>query len=245
MLKDKKILFFGTNNEISITIVESLIKQNAIVTFISQKEIKNIDLLKRISKNYFIKDYYSTEKIKKIFKTELKIENDFDGVIFGGGIGGVRPIKLNKIDFVKTMFDANVFSFIELMRHVVKRNFLNDGASIVGLSSVSSIKGLKSKEVYSASKAALDAAIRVCAAELSDRHIRVNSIQKGWVTSDMNMDFIRDNRSINDDNDFKKQLLGPIEPKELANLVVFLLSDQVKSITGTSILLDGGYTLNG
>ena len=58
----------------------------------------------------------------------------------------------------------------------------------------------------------------------------------------MNMDFIRDNRSINDDNDFKNNL-GPIEPKELANLVVFLLSDQVKSITGTSILLDGGYTL--
>ena len=80
MLKDKKILFFGTNNEISITIVESLIKQNAIVTFISQKEIKNIDLLKRISKNYFIKDYYSIKKIKKIFKTELKIENDFDGL---------------------------------------------------------------------------------------------------------------------------------------------------------------------
>ena len=82
----------------------------------------------------------------------MKIENDFDGVIFGAGIGRVRPIKLNKIDFVKTMFDANVFSFIELMRHVVKRNFLNDGASIVGLSSVSSIKGLKSKEVYSALK---------------------------------------------------------------------------------------------
>ena len=55
MLKDKKILFFGTNNEISITIVESLIKQNAIVTFISQKEIKNIDLLKRISKIILLK----------------------------------------------------------------------------------------------------------------------------------------------------------------------------------------------
>jgi len=89
----------------------------------------------------------------------------------------------------------------------------------------------------------LEASIRACAAELSDRHIRVNSIQKGWVTSDMNLGFIKDNRSLNDDSDFKKQLLGPIEPEELANLVSFLLSDQVKTITGTSILLDGGYTL--
>jgi len=59
----------------------------------------------------------------------------------------------------------------------------------------------------------------------------------------MNLDFIKDNRSLNDDNDLKKQLLGPIEPQELANLVVFLLSDQVKTITGTSIVLDGGYSL--
>ena len=163
--------------------------------------------------------------------------------MFGGGIGGVRPIKLNKTDFVKSMFDANVFSFIELMRHVVKRGFLNDGASVVGLSSVSSVKGLKSKGVYSASKAALEAATRACAAELSDRHIRVNSIQKGWVTSDMNIGFIKDNRSLSENSDFKKQILGPIEPQELANLVVFLLSDQVKKITGTSIVLDGGYSL--
>lgn len=243
MLKDKKILFFGTDNEISITIVESLLKQNAIVIFISQNKITDIDFMGGIPKNYFVKDYYSTEKIEDIFKTELKNEKGFDGVVFGGGIGGVRPIKLNKIDFVKTMFDANVFSFMELMRHVVKRSFLNDGASIVGLSSVSSVKGLKSKEVYSASKAALEASIRACAAELSDRHIRVNSIQKGWVTSDMNLGFIKDNRSLNDDSDFKKQLLGPIEPEELANLVSFLLSDQVKTITGTSIVLDGGYSL--
>lgn len=243
MLDDKKILFFGTDNDISIKILENLLKQNAIVTFISENQIKDIYSLDKIPNNYFIKDYYSPEKIKDIFKIELKNENDFDGIIFGGGIGGVRPIKLNNIDFVKRMFDSNVFSFIELMRHVVKKDFLKDGASIVGLSSISSIKGLKSKEVYSASKAALEAALRACAAELAHRHIRVNSIQKGWVTSDMNLDFIKDNRSLNDDIDFKKQLLGPIEPQELANLVSFLLSDQVKTITGTSIVLDGGYTL--
>ena len=243
MLKDKKILFFGTDNEISRKIVEVLIKQNATVLFISQNEITDVNILEKISKSFFVKDYYTSEKIEDFFKNELINEKDFDGVIFGGGIGGVRPLKLNSIDFVRTMFDANVFSFIELMRYVSKKNFLNDGASIVGLSSVSSFKGLKSKGVYSASKAALEAAIRSFASELSARNIRVNSIQKGWISSDMNLDFIKDNRTLSDDSDLKKQLLGPIEPVELANLVVFLLSDQVKSITGTSIVLDGGYTL--
>lgn len=243
MLTGKKILFFGSDNKISMAILQRLLEQNAVVVFVSQNTIVDCEFSAIVPTNHFVKDYYTLEKIEDLFRTELRSEKGFDGVVFGGGIGGVRPIKLNKIDFVRRMFEANVFSFIELMRHVVKRGFLSDGSSIVGISSVSSIKGLRSKEVYSASKAALDAAIRGCAAELSDRHIRVNSIHKGWVTSDMNLDFIKDNRSLNDDSDFKKQLLGPIEPQELANLVIFLLGDQVKTITGASILMDGGYTL--
>lgn len=243
MLKNKKILFFGTNNDISKAILESLIQQNAKVIFVSQSKIPDFKIINQTSENHFFLNYYSIETISDFFLNQLKDEKGFDGFVFGGGIGGVRPIKLTKTDFVQDMFDANVFSFLEIMRHIVKKGFMNDGASIIGLSSVSSSKGLKSKVVYSASKAALDAAIRGAAAELSDRKIRVNAIQKGWVTSDMNLDFIKDNRSLNDDSDFKKQLLGAIEPQELANLVSFLLSDQVKTITGTSILLDGGYTL--
>jgi NAD(P)-dependent dehydrogenase (short-subunit alcohol dehydrogenase family) len=243
MLENKKILFFGTTNEISKKIVETLLLQNAQVTFVSQCEIEDKTFLQNSSTNFFASNYYSTESVEALFKNELKGESGFDGFIYGGGIGGVRPIKLTKKDFVQDMFDANVFSFLEIMRHVVKRGFMNEGASILGLSSVSSIKGLKSKVVYSASKAALEAAIRGAAAELADRKIRVNSIQKGWVTSDMDLDFIKDNRSLNDDSDFKKQILGAIEPEELANLISFLLSDQVRTITGTSILLDGGYTL--
>lgn len=243
MFENKKIIFFGTNNQISYSIVEQLLEQKANLVFVTQSEPATAVIWKDKLDAYLIADYYSTDTIDKLFKEDLKNQSGFDGFVFGGGTGGVRPIKLSNPNFIQNMFDANVFSFMSLMRHIVKRGFLNDGSSIVALSSVSSIKGLKSKTVYSASKAALEGAIRGCAAELSDRKIRVNAIQKGWVTSDMELDFIQDNRSLNDDNDFKKQLLGAIEPEELANLVSFLLSDQVKTLTGTSILLDGGYTL--
>jgi NAD(P)-dependent dehydrogenase (short-subunit alcohol dehydrogenase family) len=141
------------------------------------------------------------------------------------------------------MFERNVFAFLEIIRHLLKKRLINEGASILALSSVSSIKGLKSKSVYSASKAALDAAIRGIAAELSSKKIRVNSIQKGWVSSDMNLGFIKSNTAISESDDFSRQLLGAIEPEELANLVTFLLSDAVKTLTGQAIVLDGGYTL--
>ena len=90
MLKDKKILVFGTDNEISRIIVEGLSKQKSNVVFISQFNNSENDFFERITKNYFVRDYYSADKIEDIFKTDLKIEKNFDGVVFGGGIGGVQ-----------------------------------------------------------------------------------------------------------------------------------------------------------
>ena len=237
MLSSKNILVLGANSDISLKIVESLPLSGADVTFVCSKEMDNI---KSIKEQYHI-DFNDFTLFNTFVNEHLK--HPFDGIVYAGGKGGVRPLKLNSAEFVHSMFHENVFTFFELVRLLLKKRLIREGASIVALSSVSSIKGLKSKSVYSASKAALDAAVRGMAAELADKKIRVNSIQKGWVSSDMNLDFIQSNMALNRENDLDKQLLGPIEPIEVANLTAFLLSDLVKSITGTAILLDGGYTL--
>ena len=237
MLSSKNILVLGANSDISLKIVESLSLSGADVTFVCSKEMDNIKSLKE---QYHI-DFYDFTLFNAFVNEHLT--HPFDGIVYAGGKGGVRPLKLNSAEFAHSMFHENVFTFFELVRLLLKKRLINEGASIVALSSVSSIKGLKSKSVYSASKAALDAAVRGMAAELADKKIRVNSIQKGWVSSDMNLDFIQSNMALNKENDLDKQLLGPIEPIEVANLTAFLLSDLVKSITGTAILIDGGYTL--
>lgn len=175
--------------------------------------------------------------------SNLAKDVQFQGIVFAETKGGVRPVKMLTEAFVLEMFQTNVFSFLELIRSLLKTKHLARGASVVALSSVSSIKGLKSKAVYSASKAALDAAVRGVAAELAPQGIRVNSILKGWVDADMSLDFIQSNMTLSGGSDFEQQLLGAISPQEIANLVEFLLSDKVKSITGTNILIDGAYTL--
>jgi NAD(P)-dependent dehydrogenase (short-subunit alcohol dehydrogenase family) len=237
-LNQKNILIFGGNSAIVEQTVLAILNAGALVTFIcsAHSEIKSNDRLTILEH-----DFYQFDKHKEIEAQISSIE--WDGVVFAGSKGGVRPIKLNSAEFVEDMFRANVFTFFEWIRFLSKKRLLKSGASVVALSSVSSIKGLKSKTVYSSSKAALDAAVRGMAVELADKKIRVNSIQKGWVSSDMNLDFIQSNMAINNENDFERQLLGAIEPEEIANLSVFLLSDQVRTLTGTNILLDGGYTL--
>lgn len=237
MLSSKNILVLGGDSEICLKIVETLSKCGAKVTLVDSKEINGINSLNE----QFQVDFYDFNLFATFLSDHLK--NPFDGIVYAGGKGGVRPLKLNSADFVQSMFHENVFTFFELIRLLLKQRLIKEGASIVALSSVSSVKGLKSKSVYSASKAALDAAVRGMAAELADKKIRVNSIQKGWVSSDMNLDFIQSNMALSADNDLSKQLLGVIEPEELARLVQFLLSDTVTTLTGTNLLLDGGYTL--
>jgi len=239
----KKILIFGSNSAIPQSIAEDLIVKGASIIFISN-EVHEDARISKITKDYLVHfNYHITESIGTLFNEQLLRFSPFDGIVFAGGIGGVRPIKLNQPNFVVDMFSANVFSFMEIVRQASKKGFLKDGSSIVALSSVSSVKGLKSKSAYSASKAALEGAVRSFAAELAVRKIRVNGIQKGWVSSDMNLGFIKDNIQLSEEDDFKKQVLGAIDPEEIAHLVSFLLSDNVKRITGTSILIDGGYTL--
>lgn len=237
MLRKKKILVFGNSAEITLTIIEKLIQQGAIVNFISTEYVETPIKTHK----FLVANYHDNKEIELLISQHL---NDiFNGIIYSGGKGGARPLTLSNANFVQTMFQQNIFSFFEIIRLLLKKRCIAEGASIIGLSSVSSIKGLKSKTVYSASKAALDAAVRGMAAELAEKKIRVNSIQKGWVRSDMNLDFIKNNIILSAENDLDKQFLGVIEPEEIGNLVAFLMSDAVKTLTGTNILLDGGYTL--
>ena len=242
----KQILVAGATSETGLVIVKQLNNLGAKVVMIdhSDEKFHQIQKNKPYDKiSYYCFDIYNNSAIEPHFKTITKDCGTFDGFVYCAGIGGVRPLSLTKYGFIQEMMNANLYSFVEMVRCITKKNCFATWGSIVTISSVSSIKGLKSKTAYCASKAALDASVRCMAAELSDKKIRVNSILKGWLETDMKQDFIQNNMELSENDDFKKQLLGVINPVEIANTVAFLLSDATKTITGTSLLIDGGYTL--
>ncbi|MDO9155190.1 MAG: SDR family oxidoreductase [Paludibacter sp.] len=245
-LTGKKILVVGATSETGKVIVNQLSLLGAELVLIDKSEDELLEIQQKTSLGdikYYAFDLYDNSEIEPHFKRMTYDCGAFDGFVYCAGIGGVRPLSLTKYMFIHEMMNANLYTFIEMVRCITKRGSFITGGSIVAISSVSSVKGLKSKTAYCASKAAIDASVRSMAAELSEKKIRVNSILKGWVESDMKMDFIKSNMELSENDDFKKQLLGAIEPIEVANTVAFLLSDCTKTITGTSLLLDGGYTL--
>ena len=161
-----------------------------------------------------------------------------DGLVHCAGISSRKPLNvLTKEGFSKVM-DINFYSFVDLVKQCSKKKHINDGAGIVVMSSISSIRGFKAKTEYCVSKAAVDAFVRCMALELSDRKIRINSVMAAEVLTSLAMKARETNAMVGASN-FESPL-GPSEPYEVANMIAFLLSDATKTITGTSFLIDGG-----
>ena len=182
-------------------------------------------------------------EIEADIKDIVKREGAFDGVVFNVVHSDFRPLQFVKPELVNQITNDNYAVFIEVIRALKKSRGLNDGASIVAMSSISSSRAMKAKMAFCASKAALDAAVRCLAVELADRGIRVNSIQKGAVDVDAEKAHIQDVMAVRSDTATQDNAapLGIVKANEIAQMVAFLLSDAVKTITGTSIVIDGGY----
>lgn len=244
-LTGKKILISGALTDLGRIISSQVSKLGATVFLLDQDEsrLQNLSASLPCEVNFQSFDLFNNKEIEPNINEIVKSYGRFHGFAYAAGIGGVRPLSLTKHENMMSMMDANCFSFVEMSRCLIKKKAIEDGGSIVAISSVSSIKGLKSKLAYASSKAAMDASVRCLAAELGFKGIRVNSILKGGMSSDNNLDYIKSIVELNKNETKIKQFLGEIDPSEVANLVAFLLSDAIKTMTGTSIILDAGYTL--
>lgn len=245
--KKMKLLLVGAKGALGVAIAEKLYQHCQSLTILDNDNnlLKLIPILGRPSNIHYISfGSLTAENFKKNFELFLEPLKPLDGLVFNSGFGGVRPLNLIETHHLEEMMESNFFAFVELTKLLSKKKILSNGSSIVAISSISSIKGLKSKLAYSASKAALDSAVRCLAAELGSKNIRVNSIQKGALTSDYEMDFVKNIKELSNDEILNKQFLGLIDPNDIADMTFYLLSDSAKSITGTSIIIDAGFTVS-
>ena len=183
-------------------------------------------------------DLTDTKCITAIFEVIAERYGKIDGLVHCAGISSRKPLNvLNKEGFDRIL-NVNFFAFVDLVKVFAKKKYSNDGSSIVVMSSISSIRGYKAKAEYNVSKAAVDAFVRCMALELAPRGFRVNSIMPGEVLTPMGIR-AKELAAAANAEDYT-QPLGPTKPSEVANLIAFLLSDATKTITGTSIRIDGG-----
>ena len=165
-----------------------------------------------------------------------------DGIVLCAGINEFVPVKFVKQEKIDRMFQTNYFSQLLLVQLLLKKKLVNKGASIVFISSVSSLLGVPGTLLYASSKGAINAAVRVLASELAPLGIRVNAICPGIVRTEM-----LSGTNIDEEAFTKQELLYPLglgTPEDVGNAVVFHLADTSRWLTGQCMVIDGGFTLN-
>lgn len=243
-LTGKRILVTGATGGMGLETSIQLSKLGANVVICGRNDEKIQEVYNRLEgagHAKYVLDLNAVDSIERIIKTIVNECGIFHGFAHCAGIAPMRPLKMTKRENIIEVMDANLFSFIEIVRCITKKGFFADEGSIVAISSTASIQGKQSKVAYSASKAALDGVIRCLVCDLKKKKIRVNSIVPCWVNTRMYKNYIDRYPDTFEVQEIKeKQYMGVTEPIEVANTIAFLLSDAAKTITGTSILIDGG-----
>jgi len=186
-------------------------------------------------------------KIEDIEHLVQEVNDKFgkvDIMFINAGISGTSSIELQTPENFDNMMNVNFkgvyFTLSKFIPH------LNDGASVVLLSSVLASTISPGLAVYSASKAAVNSLMKTAALELAPRKIRVNAISPGAIDTELFSKMGMDEAALAGMTDYLISLtpIGRIgKPEEIGQLVAFLSSDEASFITGSEHVIDGGSTL--
>jgi NAD(P)-dependent dehydrogenase (short-subunit alcohol dehydrogenase family) len=143
---------------------------------------------------------------------------------------------------LETTFRVNAMAPMLLTQAFRKPGAFKSPASIVLLSSVMGIVGQPARTLYSATKAAMLGFVRSAALELARQGIRVNAIAPGIVETDQAKEYFSTLTDAQQAAITATHALGLGSPADVANAVEFLLDGNSRWVTGTTLVVDGGYT---
>lgn len=163
-----------------------------------------------------------------------------DALVYNIGVMEMRPIRLMDQAHLERLFRINCFAPMLILGGLMRQRKINKKASAVFVSSLSAQYPWPGGAAYSASKAALENLVKTAAKECADKGLRCNAVAPGMVETRM---FDKAMQMLSTDQQkahLDKYPLGLVQPKDVADLVVFLLSKQAAKVTGTTYALDGG-----
>lgn len=236
----KSILITGASSGIGKAVSKYLSQQGFYVILVARNRDKLSQAADQLCGQSLVIPYdlMDLEHIEDIFVRCRKNDIKLDGLVHCAGINRDIPVRTNEVKAMQEVTTVNYYSFVELGKFFGKRKYSNERASVVAISAMAADVCQKGMCTYSASKAALNAAVKVMGREFVKRHQRVNAIMPAFVNTPMTE---RMDSALGDlDRKLEEQPLGLIEPEQIAYLVDFLISDKSSYITGACIPVSAG-----
>lgn len=241
-LEGKTVLVTGAASGIGRATAIQASDMGAKVILVDMNEdglVETMEMMGKADSEYRTLDLTNFEELESMVATLPKL----DGVASNAGIVLSILAKFNEPKDMEKIFNINTFSHINLVQQLITQKKLNRGASIVFTSSMSGVYcGLAGGSLYGATKSAILGYTKALAIELAPRGIRVNTIHPGMIETPLTNGTALSKELL--DEDKRNYPLGRYgKPEEVAYSIVFLLSDATVWMTGTQLLIDGGFSV--
>lgn len=242
-LSGKTILVTGASSGIGRAIAVECSRMGARIFFTARDAARLREtqlLLEGDGHQYIIADLTDGDAIKQLVEQVPQL----DGVVFAAGVSQLKPIQVISENDVHSIFATNYTAPVLLTKALAKARKLQATASLVYISSISGNGNTATAlSLYGSSKSALSSFVRYAALELAGKKIRCNTICPGRIETNLLQNQTMSSEDL--EKDISKYPLRRYgKPEEVAQAAVYLLSDATQWVTGTSIVIDGGRTLN-
>jgi NAD(P)-dependent dehydrogenase (short-subunit alcohol dehydrogenase family) len=244
-LKNKIAVITGGNSGIGYATAQKMKEEGAEVIITGRNKERVDQAALELGVKGVVSDVTDLNSIDQLVEGVKSSYGKIDILFVNAGI--FQPAPIGQIS--EEMFDHQMGTNFKGAIFTIEKflPILNEGASIINLSSINAYTAMPNTAVYAASKAALNSYTRTAATELAPRKIRVNSVNPGPVFTPI---FNKTGMTEDQLNEMAAAMQDRIplkrfgQPEEIANLVSFLASDDALFITGGEYNIDGGTNLN-
>ena len=244
-LENKTILVTGASSGIGRTTAIECSRMGATVIITGRNEIRLKDTFDALAKSFgqshqmIVADLSSEDNVYSFADTLPPI----NGASLNAGIVKTLPVKFINNEDLSEVLNTNLIGPVLLTQRLLKKKKISKGCSIVFTSSIGGVMiSTIGNTMYGISKGGLNAFMKGFALEMAANGIRSNSVNPGFVATS-----ILSSGTISDEQIQKNLAMYPMgrfgRTEDIANAIIYLLSDASSWVTGHALVVDGGLTL--
>lgn len=244
MLKGKTAIVTGGSRGIGAAICKRFAEQGANIALLYAGNTQKAEETKAALQEMGVKaeayqcNVADAEQVAAVCKQIIQDFGDADILVNNAGITKDKLVPMMKVPDFDSVVDTNLKGAFYMIKQLYPVFMKQKSGKIINISSVSGLMGNPGQTNYSASKAGLIGLTKSVAKELASRNVNCNAIAPGFVATDMTEN-LSENNALVDHIPMKRFA----QPEDIANLALFLASDQSDYITGEVIRIDGGLAM--
>lgn len=244
MLKGKTAIVTGGSRGIGAAICKKFAEQGANIALLYAGNTQKAEETKAALQEMGVKaeayqcNVADAEQVAAVCKQIIKDFGGADILVNNAGITKDKLVPMMKVPDFDSVVDTNLKGAFYMIKQLYPVFMKQKSGKIINISSISGLMGNPGQTNYSASKAGLIGLTKSVAKELASRNVNCNAIAPGFVATDMTEN-LSENNALVDHIPMKRFA----QPEDIANLALFLASDQSDYITGEVIRIDGGLAM--